>query len=135
MSLASVDGSVDARIAMRPGPPSGVRTHDSRDSLIKGVRGGAEVTMERDDRLGREMTRFLRDWSRRDFLRRTGQAGAVLAAGGGLAAVLEACGTGGGGGGGGTSSTVNTTGLPNVPAVPSDVVSVAKKYSGKTVVV
>src|SRR3989442_278861 len=90
--------------------------------------------MERDDRLGREMTRFLRDWSRRDFLRRTGQAGAVLAAGSGLAAFVEACGTGGSSGGG-ASSTVNTTGLPAVPAVPSDVVAVGKKYSGKTVVV
>jgi trehalose/maltose transport system substrate-binding protein len=89
--------------------------------------------MERDDRLGREMTRFLRDWSRRDFLRRTGQAGAVLAAGSGLAAFLEACGTGGGGNS--ASSTVNTTGLPAVPSVPSDIVTVAKKYSGKTVVV
>jgi trehalose/maltose transport system substrate-binding protein len=91
--------------------------------------------MERDDRLGREMTRFLRDWSRRDFLRRTGQAGAVLAAGSGLAAFLEACGTGGGSSSGGASSTVNTTGLPPVPAVSSDVAAVAKKYSGKTVVV
>jgi trehalose/maltose transport system substrate-binding protein len=91
--------------------------------------------MQRDDRLGREMTRFLRDWSRRDFLRRTGQAGAVLAAGSGLAAFLEACGTGSSSSGGGASSTVNTTGLPNVPAVASDVVTVAKKYSGKTLIV
>jgi trehalose/maltose transport system substrate-binding protein len=90
--------------------------------------------MERDDRLGREMTRFLRDWSRRDFLRRTGQAGALLATGSGVAAFLEACGTGSSGGGG-ASSTVNTSGLPAVPAVPSDVVSEAKKFSGKTVVV
>ena len=89
--------------------------------------------MERDDRLGREMTRFLRDWSRRDFLRRTGQAGAVLAAGGGLAAFLEAC--GGGGSSNNASSTVNTSGLPAVPPVPSEIVTVAKKYSGKTVAV
>ncbi|PZR84948.1 MAG: ABC transporter substrate-binding protein [Candidatus Nephthysia bennettiae] len=90
--------------------------------------------MERDDRLGREMTRFLRDWSRRDFLRRTGQAGAVLAAGSGLAAFIEACGTGGSSGNS-ASSTVNTSGLPAVPSVPSDVATVAKKYTGKTVVV
>ena len=64
--------------------------------------------MERDDRFGREMTGFLSDWSRRDFLRRTGQAGAALAAGGGLAAFLEACGTGSSSTGGGASSTVNT---------------------------
>jgi trehalose/maltose transport system substrate-binding protein len=89
--------------------------------------------MERDDRLGREMSDLLQDWSRRDFLRRTGQAGAVLAAGGGLAAFLEACGTGGGSSG--TSSQVNTAGLPAVPPVPSDIVAVAKKYSGKTVTV
>src|SRR3981081_1778853 len=88
--------------------------------------------MERDDRLGREMSDLLQDWSRRDFLRRTGQAGAVLAAGGGLAAFLEACGTGGGGS---TSSQVNPAGLPAVPPVPSDIVAVAKKYSGKTVTV
>ena len=92
--------------------------------------------MERDDRLGREMTRFLRQWSRREFLRRTGQAGAVVAAGSAVAAFLEACGTGGGSSGGNNaSSSVNTSGLPPVPAVPSDVVTVAKKYSGKTVVV
>jgi len=89
--------------------------------------------MERDDRLGREMSDLLQDWSRRDFLRRTGQAGAVLAAGGGLAAFLEACGTGGGSSS--TSSQVNTAGLPAVPPVPSDIVAVAKKYSGKTVTV
>jgi trehalose/maltose transport system substrate-binding protein len=89
--------------------------------------------MENDDRL--EMTGFLSDWSRRDFLRRTGQAGAALAAGGGLAAFLEACGTGGGTSGGGASSTVNTSGLPAVPSVPSDVMAVAKKFSGKTLVV
>jgi trehalose/maltose transport system substrate-binding protein len=90
--------------------------------------------MERDDRLGREMTRFLRDWSRRDFLRRTGQAGAVLAAGSGLTAFLEACGNGSSSGNS-ASSTVNTSGLPPVPSVPSDIVNVAKKSSGKTVVV
>jgi trehalose/maltose transport system substrate-binding protein len=90
--------------------------------------------MERDDRLGREMTRFLRDWSRRDFLRRAGQAGALVATSSGVAAFLEACGTGSSGGGG-ASSTVNTSGLPAVPAVPSDVVSAAKKFSGKTVIV
>ena len=91
--------------------------------------------MERDDRFGREMTGFLSDWSRRDFLRRTGQAGAALAAGGGLAAFLEACGTGSSSTGGGASSTVNTTGLPAVPSVPGDVAAVAKKFSGKTLVV
>jgi trehalose/maltose transport system substrate-binding protein len=90
--------------------------------------------MEMDDRQGREMTSFLRDWSRRDFLRRTGQAGAVLAAGGGLAAFLEACGNGSSSGGS-ASSQVNTGGLPAVPPVPSDIVTVAKKYSGKTVAV
>ena len=90
--------------------------------------------MERDDRLGREMTRFLRDWSRRDFLRRTGQAGALLATGSGMAAFLEACGTGSSSGGS-ASSTVNTSGLPNVPTVPSDVVTAAKKSSGKTLIV
>jgi trehalose/maltose transport system substrate-binding protein len=89
--------------------------------------------MERDDRLGREMTRFLRDWSRRDFMRRAGQAGALLATSSGVAAFLEACGTGSSGGG--ASSTVNTSGLPAVPTVPSDVVTVAKKFSGKTIVV
>lgn len=47
--------------------------------------------MERDDRLGREMARFLRDWSRRDFLRRTGQAGVVLATTSGLTALVDAC--------------------------------------------
>jgi trehalose/maltose transport system substrate-binding protein len=88
--------------------------------------------MERDDRLGREMTRFLRDWSRRDFLRRTGQAGALLATGSGIAAFLEAC--GGGSSGGSTSSTVKLS-LPPPPGVPGSIQTVAKKSSGKQLVI
>jgi trehalose/maltose transport system substrate-binding protein len=77
------------------------------------------------------MARFKREWSRREFLRRTGQAGALLAMSGSVASFIEACGSGSGSK---TSSTV-TTNLPAVPAVPSDIASVGKKYSGKSLVV
>jgi trehalose/maltose transport system substrate-binding protein len=89
--------------------------------------------METDDRLRREMSHSLRGWSRRDFLRRTGQAGALLATGSGVAAFLEACG-GGTSSGGSTSSTVKVN-LPPAPGVSGDVLNVAKKYSSKQLVV
>ncbi|MDQ6772171.1 MAG: ABC transporter substrate-binding protein [Candidatus Dormibacteraeota bacterium] len=86
--------------------------------------------MARDDA---EVPNYLLDWSRRDFLKRTGQVSAVVATAGGLTAFLEACGGSSSSTSGGTSSTVKVS-IPPVPSVPSDIVSAAKKYSGKKIV-
>lgn len=71
------------------------------------------------------------DWSRRDFLVRSGQGAALVAMGGGLSAFLEAC--GGGGSKLGSSGGTTQVSLPAVPSVAN--ASAAKKYSGQTVVV
>jgi oligopeptide transport system substrate-binding protein len=55
--------------------------------------------MDNDRKQPAGLPGVLKDWSRRDFLRRFGLASGALALSGGAGALLEACGGGGGGGG------------------------------------
>lgn len=56
--------------------------------------------MDNDRQLAANLPGALKNWSRRDFLTRTGMGAAALALSGGAGALLEACGGAGGGGGG-----------------------------------